>query len=336
VSPATETREAAAAGAASTRPSLTVVVPVLDEERSLEELHERLRRALPGDAEVLIVDDGSSDGTPAILADLSCRDPLLRVVRFRRTFGKSMALLAGFRRAGGEIVATLDGDLQEDPADIPRLAERLASGYDLVSGWRKTRHDRWTKVLGSRLFNRLVSLLSGVRFHDINCGLKVLRREVVEELVLGGGFHRFIPLLAHWKGFRVTEAEVAHAPRKHGKSRYRGDRIVRGLLDLAVILFLVRHEGRPGRYFAALGTLLGAAGASISAYLAYLRLRYGTIFSHFPLLSLGLVLLIVGVQLFSMGLFGELLAYHFRSRRPFEPALWDSAEDGPPERGRPR
>ncbi len=314
---------------APSRIPLSVVVPILDEEASLRELHARLTAVLPRDAEIIFVDDGSADGTPAVLADLSRRDARTRVVRFRRNFGKSMALLAGFRRARGEIVATMDGDLQEDPEDILKLEGELARGFDLACGWRRDRRDPPRKVVASRIFNRLVSAFGGKRFHDINCGLKVLRREVAEDLVLSGGFHRFIPLLAHWKGFRVTEVEVSHRPREHGKSRYGGDRIIRGLLDLAVILFLVRHEGRPGRYFAALGALLGLGGLGISVYIAYLRLAYGTISSRFPLLSLGLVLLVVGVQLFSLGLFGELLAYHFRSRRPFEPALW---EGGAPPR----
>lgn len=312
------------------RPPLTVVIPVLNEESSLPELHSRLAQVLPRDAEIIFVDDGSTDGTPSVLAELSRRDGRTRVVRFRRNFGKSMALLAGFRRARGEIVATMDADLQEDPAEILKLADELGRGFDLAGGWRRERKDPARKVLGSWLFNRLVSVLGGVHFRDINCGLKVMRREVVEDLVLAGGFHRFIPLLAHWQGYRVTEAEVSHRPRKHGSSRYGGDRIVRGLLDLAVILFLVRQKGRPGRYFAALGGLLGFAGLAVSAYIAYLRIADGTIGSRFPLLSLGLVLLVVGVQLFSLGLFGELLAYHFRSRRPFEPALWEpGAGEGP-------
>lgn len=311
------------------RPPITVVVPVLNEERSLAELHARFVQTLPREAEIIFVDDGSTDGTAAVLAELARKDSRTLVVRFRCNFGKSIALAAGFRRARGELVATIDADLQEDPAEIVNLADRLATGLDLVSAWRRKRKDPRGKVLGSAVFNRLVSLLGGIRFRDINCGLKVMRREVVEDLVLAGGFHRFIPLLAHWKGFQIAEVEVPHAPRKYGKSRYHGDRILRGMLDLSVILFLVRHERRPARYFAALGACLGVAGFGIGAYIAYLRLVDGSIGSRFPLLSLGLVLIVVGVQLFSLGLFGELLAYHFRSRRPFEPALWESESSVP-------
>ena len=311
-----------------TRPPLSVVVPVYNEAPGLNDLVTHLGAAIPRDAEVIIVDDGSTDESPQALREIARRDRRFRVVRFRRNFGKSMALLAGFRRARGALVATIDADLQEDPREIAKLAEHLRNGFDLVSGWRRTRRDPWRKVLGSRVFNFVTSLLSGVRFQDINCGLKVFRREVVEELVIGGGFHRFLPLLAHSRGFRVTEVEVAHEPRRHGASRYRSERILQGLLDLAVILFLVRQEGRPARLFAGAGAALGALGFGICAFIAYLRLAYGTIGSRYPLLGLGLVLMVVGVQLFSLGLFGELLAHHFRSHRPFEPALWeDEAEE---------
>ena len=306
------------------RPPLSVIIPVLDEESSLEELHSRLTESLPGDAEIIFVDDGSTDGTAAVLGKLAAKDARLRCIRFRRNFGKSMALAVGFRRARADLIATLDADLQEDPADISRLADKLGEGYDLVGGWRRKRKDSRFKVLCSWAFNRLVSFVGGVPFRDINCGLKVLRREVLDELALAAGFHRFLPLLAHWKGYRTVEMEVGHLPRRYGKSRYKGDRIPRGLLDLVAILFLVRYEGRPSRYFAGLGALLGLSGVAISLYLAYLRLRFESIQSHFPLLALGLVLLVVGVQLLSLGLFGELVAYHFRSQRPFEPALWDS------------
>lgn len=311
------------------RPPLTVIVPIFNEEQSLVELHARLRRALSRDAEILIVDDGSTDGSAAILTRLAQEDPALRWIQFGRNFGKSMALAAGFRRARGVLVATIDGDLQEDPTDISRLADSIASGFDLAGGWRIRRRDAWTKVWASKIFNRTVGCLAGVRFRDVNCGLKVMRREVLEDMNLAGGFHRFIPLLAHWKGFRTTEIPIEHRPRQHGKSRYRGDRFFRGLLDLVVILFLVRFQGRPGRYFVALGGLLSGFGFTISAYLAYLRLATGSIQSRFPLLALGLVLVVVGVQSLTLGLFGELLAYHFRATRPLEPAVREfGGQDG--------
>ena len=305
-------------------PSLSVIVPVLNEDQSLEELHARLSASIPADSEILFVDDGSTDGTRGVLGKIAAGDSRVRVIRFRRNFGKSMALEAGFRKSRGKVVVTIDADLQDDPGEIPRLIQKLDEGYDLVGGWRRRRRDPRGKVLGSRIFNFIVSVLGGVRLRDVNCGLKVLRREVLDDIVLAGGFHRFIPLLAHWRGYRVGEVDVAHSPRRHGKSRYRGDRIPQGLLDLLAVTFLLRFEGRPSRYFAGLGIALGLSGFAISAYLACLRIITGSIRSQFPLLALGLVLLVVGIQLFSLGLFGELLAYHFRSRRPFSPASWIS------------
>jgi glycosyltransferase involved in cell wall biosynthesis len=307
------------------RPPLSVVIPIYNEAASLPELHARLAETLAPEAEIIFVDDGSADRSAEILGELVAKDGRVRVVRFRRNFGKSLALAAGFRRARGELVATIDADLQEDPADISRLVEKLGDEFDVVGAWRRTRRDRRGKVLASRVFNRLVCWIGGVRFRDINCGLKVMRREVLEDFNLAGGFHRFIPLLAHWRGFRTVELEVSHAPRRHGKSRYGGQRFLRGLLDLAVILFLVRFDSRPGRYFVALGSLFGVTGFGISAYLAILRLATGSVQSRFPLLGLGLVLIVVGVQLLSLGLFGELLAYHVRTSSRSEPATWEIA-----------
>ena len=307
------------------RPDLSVVVPVFDEADSVEELLGRIREALGADAEVLFVDDGSRDATRSVLTRLAEKDPRLRVLSFRRNYGKSQALAAAFRRARGSLIATLDGDLQDDPAEIPALVARLAGGadgeLDVVVGWRRKRNDAFIKVFGSRAFNWVVSRLTGVRLRDINSGIKVFRREVLEGMVLVGGFHRFLPVLAHWRGYRVGELPVEHRPRQHGKSRYGPTRILRALMDLAVILFLVRFDARPGRLFVALGALQVAGGVGVSIYIAVLRLATGTISFKYPLLALGLALLIVGFQFLSVGMLGELLAYHFRSQQPFEPVV---------------
>lgn len=306
------------------RPPLTVVVPVLDEATTLPEVHRRLRSALPPGTEIIFSDDGSRDGSIDVARSLVRSDPLVRAIRLRRHLGKSHALAAGFARARGLWIATLDADLQEDPEEIARLLAVLeAEGFDLVGGWRRLRRDPPAKVLASRIFNSLVSFLGGVRFRDINCGLKVMRREVMDELSLAAGFHRFIPLLAHWKGFRVTEREVAHRPREHGRSRYGGERIFHGLVDLLVILFLVRSERRPSRYFIGTGLVLFLGGFAVSAYIAWLRLARGTIESRYPLLALGVLLILAGIQVASLGFFGELMAYHFRSIRPESPAAED-------------
>jgi glycosyltransferase involved in cell wall biosynthesis len=310
--------------------SLSVIIPVLDEAPSLPELHRKLREALGEEAELIYVDDGSRDASPEALRKIAAADSRARVLRLRRHLGKSQALLAGFARARGRWIATIDADLQEDPAEIGRLLSVLqAEGYDLVGGWRRLRLDPPGRVLGSRLFNAAVSLAGGAKFRDINCGLKVMRREVVEEVQLASGFHRFIPLLAHWKGFRVAEREVAHRARGHGRSRYGGERILHGLVDLAVIGFLVRSEHRPSRFFIALGMGLGLAGFAICAHIAYLRLALGTIQSRYPWLALGVLLVLAGIQVTTLGFFSELIAYHFRAGRPPAPAVEETAAEEP-------
>ncbi len=328
------------------RPSLSVVVPVRDEERTLAELHRRLRQALSADTEILFVDDGSKDGSLAEIRRIVREDPLAVAIRFRRSFGKSWALAAGFRRCRGRKICTIDADLQEDPEAIVTLAERVclddAAGgdadhaspcFDLVSGWRRTRRDSPLKVLGSRLFNAFVCLLSGLRLRDINCGLKVMRREVAEQIPMDGGFHRFLPLLAHWKGFRVGEVEVEHQSRRHGRSRYGAERVFHGLIDFLVLLFLERFETRPSRLFVGLGVLFSVAGIGILSFIAYLRLSPPdfTIESRYPLLALGALLMVVGTQLIFMGLLAELVAHGRRGARIEEPASEEILSEPSPE-----
>ena len=308
-------------------PSVTVIVPVFNEVDSVVELHRLLHETLEKDFEIVFVDDGSNDGTKEVLLALERDDSATRVIGFRRNYGKSHTLNAGFQRSCGRCIVTVDGDLQDDPAEIPKLLRKLRSGYDVVGGWRRERRDPAGKVFGSLLFNWLVRRVCRVKFRDVNCGLKVLRCEVIEEIYLGSGYHRFLPLLAHWKGFRVCEVEVNHQPRRHGTSSYDGTRIWRGFMDLAVLVFLERVEGRPGRYFAGLGTLMCAVGSGFCLYLLILRLMTGSIQSKFPMLSLGMVLLVVGVELISLGFFAELLGYHFRSRHPVEPVVWEGEEE---------
>ncbi len=298
-------------------PPISVVVPIRDEEGTLGELHRRLRDALPGDAEIILVDDGSRDGTHDLLRRIVAADAGTVALRLARPFGKSYALAVGFSRCRGDIVATIDADLQEDPADIMRLVGRMGDN-DLLTGWRRRRRDRPLKVLASRLFNALVRVLSGVPLRDINCGLKVMRREVVESIRLEAGYHRFIPLLAHWRGFRVGEVEVDHEQRRHGSSRFGKERIFHGLVDLVVLLFLERFERRPSRFFVGSGSMLSFAGFAICLYLTLLKWITGTIQSRYPLLILGVLLLVVGLQVVSAGFLAELVA---RRRR-----------DGPDER----
>ncbi len=287
---------------------ISVVVPVRDEELSVGELYAQLESTLDplGPWEVVFVDDGSTDGTFAVLTRLHDERHNVRVVRLRRNQGKAAALDAGFAEAAGELVVTIDGDLQDDPAEIPRLLARLDDGFDLVCGWKTDRRDPLTRRLPSRLFNGVAGRVSGVRLHDMNCGLKAMRSEVASEIRLYGELHRFIPVLAHDRGFRVTELPVNHRPREHGRSRYGMERYLRGFLDLLTVSFIGRYRRRPLHLFGGVGLLLALIGFVVLAYLTVLKLT-GEAIGGRPLLTLGVLLVVVGIQLLSLGLISELL-----------------------------
>ncbi|MGH3072932.1 MAG: glycosyltransferase family 2 protein [Gaiellaceae bacterium] len=295
---------------------ISVIVPVHDEERTVALLHDEIAAALePLDRpwEVLFVDDGSTDGTFGALTRLHAAHDEVRVVRLRRNFGKAAALQAGFVEAQGDVVVTIDGDLQDDPAEIPRLLAKLEEGFDLVSGWKRKRRDPLTRRIPSAIFNRVTGRLSGLRLHDLNCGLKAYRSEVVKGLRIYGELHRFVPVLAHYRGFRVAELPVHHRPREHGRSRYGMERYVRGFLDLLTVTFMGRYRHRPLHLFGGLGLLLGSIGTVLLAYLTVLKLT-GEAIGHRPLLTLGVLLVVVGVQLVSLGLVSELIAGHHEER----------------------
>src|ERR687896_1823027 len=254
---------------------ISVVVPVHDEERSVALLYEELQAALDPLAdpwEAVFVDDGSRDGTFAALTRLHARATNVRVVRLRRNFGKSAALAAGFRHAGGDVVVTIDADLQDDPAEIPRLLAKLDEGFDLVSGWKAQRRDPLSRRIPSRIFNAVVGRVSGLRLHDLNSGLKAYRAEVVRNLRIYGELHRFLPVLAHDRGYRVAELPVNHRPREHGKSRYGVERYLRGFLDFLTVWFMGRYRHRPLHLFGGLGLVLGLVGSILLVYLTALKL----------------------------------------------------------------
>ena len=295
---------------------ISVVVPVHDEERSVALLHEELQAALDALGEpweAVFVDDGSTDGTFAALTRLHARADNVRVVRLRRNFGKSAALAAGFAQATGETVVTIDGDLQDDPAEIPRLLAKLEEGFDLVSGWKTKRRDPWRRRVPSRVFNWVTGRVSGLRLHDLNCGLKAYRAEVVRGLRIYGELHRFLPVLAHYRGFRIAELPVNHRPRQHGRSRYGLERYLRGFLDLLTVSFMGRYRHRPLHLFGGLGLVLGLAGFVLLAYLTVLKAT-GEAIGHRPLLTLGVLLVVVGLQFFSLGLISELITSHHEER----------------------
>jgi len=295
---------------------ISVVVPVHDEERSVALLYDELRSALePLDApwEVIFVDDGSTDGTFSALTRLHSSEQNVRVVRLRRNFGKAAALVAGFDQAHGETVVTIDGDLQDDPAEIPRLLAKLDEGFDLVTGWKTHRRDPISRRLLSRIFNRVTSAFSGVRLHDMNCGLKAYRAEVVHGLRLYGELHRFIPVLAHYRGFRIAELPVNHRPREHGRSRYGVERYLRGFLDLLTVSFMGRYRHRPLHLFGGFGLALGAIGSAILIYLTVVK-ALGHAIGQRPLLMLGVLLVVIGMQFFSLGLISEMITSHHEER----------------------
>jgi glycosyltransferase involved in cell wall biosynthesis len=301
--------------------AISVVVPVMNEEQNVRPLYEKLSaqlNTLGRNYEVILVEDGSTDKTFAELKTLHANNPsIVRVIRFRRNFGKTPALVAGFSRCHGEIVFTMDGDLQDDPQEIPRFLEKLDEGYDLVSGWKYPRLDPISKTFPSRVFNGLVSTMTGVHLHDINNGFKAYRREVIEDshLKLYGEFHRFVPVMAHWRGFSVTEIKVHHHPRQYGVSKFGARRFARGLIDLMNVLFLTTFLRTPLRFFAPLGFWTFLLGVLVDGFVVVRSyvFTHDPIRNH-PLLFVGILLMIFGVNFILTGLQSEMIRhYAFRS-----------------------
>jgi glycosyltransferase involved in cell wall biosynthesis len=296
------------------RCDISLVIPVYEEQENVGKLHDELSQvlaSLPITAEMIFVDDGSRDKTLQELEQIFANDPRTRVISLRRNFGKTAALLAGFQEAKGEIVVTMDGDLQDDPAELPRFLQAISGGYDLVSGWKQKRNDPISKTVPSRFFNGVVSRSTGIPLHDFNCGFKAYRREVLEELKLYGELHRFIPVLAYWRGFRVGEIAVHHRARQYGRSKFGAARLFKGLLDFVMVMFLTRYMQRPLQLFGVLGLGVFAAGAAGFIYLLILKLIGQSIFrTHGPLLFLSGIMIVSGILLFMLGLVGEMLRHY--------------------------
>jgi glycosyltransferase involved in cell wall biosynthesis len=290
---------------------LSIVIPVLNEEANLKPLYSELREALEAlgrSYEIVFVDDGSTDGSAQVLAELHQTGERVKVVEFRRNFGKTAALTAGFRLSQGQIVITMDADLQDDPAEIGVLLGKLEEGYDLVAAWRFERRDPLSKTLPSRIFNWTVASLTGVRLHDFNCGFKAYRRPVTEEVKLYGELHRFVPVLAFLKGFRIAEVKVVHRPRHAGRSKYGNiGRLGRGLLDFLTVIFLTTYLKRPLHLFGTAGIAIFLAGFVINTYMAYLRFFLDEAIGTRPLLLMGILAMLIGLQMISLGLLGEML-----------------------------
>ena len=299
-------------------PALTIIVPFFNEEESLpllldqiyeatadEELHRLFDR--PFSFELLMIDDGSTDGSADFVREQIARKPELKLVSLQKNFGKTAALAAGFSYASGEYVVTLDADLQDDPFAFKQLIEKLQEGYDLVSGWKRQRNDPLSKTVPSRVFNLTTRLFTGIALHDFNCGLKAYRRKVVQSLDLHGEMHRYIPVLAEWNGFRVSEVPVKHSPRKFGKTKFGTSRIFPGLFDFFTVLFITRYLRQPMHFFGMLSLVSFLAGFGISLYVTIGKVFFNEAVVNRPILFLGILLIIVAVQFFSIGLLGEML-----------------------------
>ncbi len=291
--------------------SITVIIPVYNEVESLRELHQELTEVLSGNEnyELLFVDDGSSDGSIELLTELSNSDPNTKTIQFYRNYGKAAALSEGFKMSSGDYVVTMDADLQDDPSEIPNLVSKLEEGYDLVSGWKKTRHDPWTKRWPSKFFNLVTRLMTGVKIHDFNCGLKIYKQSVVKTVEVYGGRHRYIPALAGQKKFKVSEIVVNHRPRKFGVTKYGGSRLFHGFFDLLTILFLNRYTQQPLHLFGMIGIVFSTVGIGVEIYVLYLKYALFEPFQkHIAMLVFGVMLIVIGIQFISMGLLGELMA----------------------------
>lgn len=297
---------------------LSLVIPVKEEEENLPELMKEIVEAITPTGksfEVIVIDDGSRDRSWEVLVELSKKYDFLRLFRFQFNCGKADALSLGFSKARGELIATLDGDLQDDPREIPKMMKILDDGYDLVSGWKVHRHDPWHKTWPSKLFNLTVSAVCGKRLHDFNCGIKLYRSSVVRFINLYGDFHRFIPVMAKWQGARVTEMPVTHRARVHGSSKYGVSRLVSGFLDLLTLLFLNKFATKPLHFFGLFGLIFLLFGAAVFGYFVVEWLQTGALHLR-PLIVVGGFSLLMGIQLFSLGFLAELFSRNKKQRYP--------------------
>ena len=300
--------------------ALSIVIPAKDEEESLPLVVARIIAACGAGGhtlcDIVLVDDGSSDNTWEVMSKLAGQSEVIQAIRLRRNFGKATALMVGIGACRGDLIITMDADLQDDPDEISRFVETLDRGYDLVSGWKKERHDPLSKTMPSRLFNKVTATISGVKLNDFNCGFKAYRREIFDAIQLYGELHRYVPVLANALGYRIAEIPVRHHARRFGTSKYGVARYLRGFLDLLTVVLITRFAYRPGHLFGGIGSLLAASGGLALGYLIGLKLLTGASIGNRPLLLLGVLAVIVGVQLILFGMLAELIIH--RTQRPIE------------------
>ncbi|HSG27079.1 MAG TPA: glycosyltransferase family 2 protein [Candidatus Krumholzibacterium sp.] len=287
---------------------ISMVIPLFNEEDSVEELYSKLTGMLSRTAsgyELIFIDDGSTDRSPEIIRELRERDRRVKLISFNRNYGKSPALSEGFRVARGDIVVTIDADLQDNPEEIPGMIEKLDEGYDLVSGWKVRRKDPVTKTLPSKVFNTVASLVTGIKLHDINCGLKVYKKAVVKRIDVYGELHRVIPVLAGWEGFRIGEKEVSHFERKYGRSKYGAKRFLNGIFDLITVMFITRRSTTPMHFFGRIAVFFLTVGGLINLYFLF-QWMFGMGLHVRPLMVVGLIMIVIAIQIGSIGLLAEL------------------------------
>lgn len=298
---------------------ISLIIPLYNEEESIIPLSHEIRKALSRlntNYEVILVDDGSTDSSLQKLKEITKTDNRFKYFSFRKNYGKSAALQIGFKAATGDAVVTMDADLQDDPQEIQNLLKKLESGYDLCSGWKKKRQDPIIKKISSKFFNYVTRVISGIKIHDFNCGLKAYKKEVVENLKVYGELHRYIPVLAKWQGYSVTEVPVMHHPRRYGKTKFGISRFFKGFIDLVTVTFVTRYIKRPMHFFGFLGALSSIIGIIILGYLTVLWIQ-GHPLSNRPMIFLGMLLIIVGVQLFAVGLLGEVIVHNSMDDREY-------------------
>ncbi|HZW38626.1 MAG TPA: glycosyltransferase family 2 protein [Ignavibacteriaceae bacterium] len=299
---------------------VSIVVPLFNEEESLLPLANEIRKSVkPLNIlyEVIFVDDGSNDKSLKIIKDICRQDRRFRYISFNKNYGKSAALQIGFNNATGDVVITMDADLQDDPNEIGNLLKKMEEGYDLVSGWKKVRHDPFIKRTSSKFFNFATRIMSGIKIHDFNCGLKAYKKPVTENIKVYGELHRYMPVLADWQGFKVSEVPVKHHERRYGKTKFGISRFFKGFIDLVTVFFTTRYIKRPMHFFGFLGALSFVVGILVNAFLTYQWLFKDMPLSNRPLLFLGMLLIIVGIQFFSVGLLGEMLVHNSMDEKEY-------------------
>ncbi|NMB83261.1 MAG: glycosyltransferase [Ignavibacteria bacterium] len=299
---------------------VSIVIPLYNEEDALRPLYAELKKAFKNystDYELVFVDDGSTDKSLSIIKELARTDNRIKFISFRANYGKSAALQMGFKHSTGDAIVTMDADLQDDPSEIQNLLRKLEEGYDLVSGWKKKRYDPFIKKISSRFFNFVTRVLTRIKIHDFNCGLKAYRKDVVHSINVYGELHRYIPVLAKWRGFSISEIVVKHHPRRYGKTKFGISRFFKGFIDLITVIFTTRYVKRPMHLFGFVGLIAAFAGFVVSLYLTYEKFVLGIGINNRPIFFLGILLIIVGIQFFAIGLIGELIVHSNQDEKEY-------------------